>query len=77
MPNGHLLMAIDTKENILIEYSDKGQHIRDIRVSSPPYAIAVIDLDRIVVTYGKALFVEIIQTNPYNLEKKISLQKNC
>ncbi|CAG2226609.1 unnamed protein product [Mytilus edulis] len=75
LPNGNLVMANATEENLLIEYSDTGEHIRDIQVSGQPYAIDVIDRDRIVVTYGDATFIEIIHSNTFNVEMKISLQK--
>ncbi|XP_071150322.1 uncharacterized protein [Mytilus edulis] len=77
LPNGKLLMAIDTKENKFIEYSDTGEHIRDIPVSSEPYAVAVIDLNRIVVTYGDALYLEIMNNKTFNVDKKIRLQIDC
>ncbi|CAG2225685.1 unnamed protein product [Mytilus edulis] len=77
LPNGNLLMANDTTRNYLIEYSNAGDHIRDIPVSGRPYDIAVIDLDHIVVTYGDTYFVEILHTNTFNVEKKISLRKSC
>ncbi|CAG2226611.1 unnamed protein product [Mytilus edulis] len=77
LPNGNLLMANATKEYHLKEYNDRGEHIRDIRVSDQPYAIAMIDFDRIVVSYGGALFIEIRHINTFNVEKKISLQNNC
>ncbi|XP_063411420.1 uncharacterized protein LOC134694345 [Mytilus trossulus] len=77
LPNGNLLMANDTEENHLIEYSDAGEHIRDIPVSGPPYDIDRIDLDRIVVTYGDALYIEIMNCKTFNVEKKISLQHSC
>ncbi|CAC5408364.1 unnamed protein product [Mytilus coruscus] len=77
LPNGNLLMANITEENHLIEYSDAGEHIRDIPVSGPPYDIDVIDLNLIVVTYGDEFFVEIMHTNTFNVEKKISLRKSC
>ncbi|XP_063418515.1 E3 ubiquitin-protein ligase TRIM22-like [Mytilus trossulus] len=77
LPNGNLLMANATKDNQLIEYSDAGEHIRDIPVSDPPCDIAVLDLDRIVVTYENASYIEIINRKTFNVEKKISLQYSC
>ncbi|CAG2230663.1 unnamed protein product [Mytilus edulis] len=76
LPNGNLLMANATKEYHLKEYNDRGEHIRDIRVSDQPYAIAMIDFDRIVVSYGGALFIEIRHINTFNVEKKIQFKKN-
>ncbi|CAC5408351.1 unnamed protein product [Mytilus coruscus] len=75
LPNGNLLMLNCTQENHLIEYNDRGEYIRDISVSGKPCGIAVIDLNRIVVTYGDAFYVEIMNNNTFNVEKKISLQK--
>ncbi|CAG2230669.1 unnamed protein product [Mytilus edulis] len=60
------------QEKLLHELSDKGKHIRDIPVSGPPFDIDVIDLDRIVATYKEASFIEIMNTNTFNVEKKIS-----
>ncbi|XP_071150324.1 uncharacterized protein [Mytilus edulis] len=77
LPNGNLLLANNTRENKLIMYSDTGKHIRDIQVSGKPFDIAVIDLDRIVVTYGDESYIEIMNSNTFNVEKKISLQNSC
>ncbi|VDH91968.1 Hypothetical predicted protein [Mytilus galloprovincialis] len=77
LPNGILLLANNTRENKLIMYSDTGKHIRDIQVSGKPFDIAVIDLDRIVVTYGDESYIEIMNSNTFNVEKKISLQNSC
>ncbi|VDH97272.1 Hypothetical predicted protein [Mytilus galloprovincialis] len=75
--NGNLLMANSTEEKKLIEYSETGEHIRDIQVSSRPFDIAMIYLNRIVVTYGKESFLEIMNSNTFNVEKKFDLQKCC
>ncbi|VDH91970.1 Hypothetical predicted protein [Mytilus galloprovincialis] len=77
LPNGHLLLANYESENALIKYSETGEHVRDILVTTAPYDIDLIDVDRIVVTYGDALFMEIINNNTFDVEKKISLQKGC
>ncbi|XP_071150332.1 uncharacterized protein [Mytilus edulis] len=77
LPNGHLLMANGTKENHLKVYRDTGEHIRDILVSGKPYDIAVIDLNRIVVTYLDAFYLEVMNNNTFNVEKNISLQNSC
>ncbi|XP_052079892.1 uncharacterized protein LOC127718037 [Mytilus californianus] len=76
LPNGHLLMT-HKQENQLKEYSDTGEHIRDILVSGKPYDIAVIDLNRIVVTYGDALYLEIMNNNTFHIENSISLKNSC
>ncbi|VDI31828.1 Hypothetical predicted protein [Mytilus galloprovincialis] len=78
LPNGHVLMVSNAIENQLIEYSNTGEHIQDIQVSAKPNLIAMVDLNRIVVTYGeKALFLEIMNSNTFNIEKQISLQNSC
>lgn len=77
LPNGHLLMTNYTKESKLIEYTDTGDHIRDFQVSDKPFGIALLDLDRIVVTYGKDNFIEIMQNDTFNVEKKISFHDSC
>ncbi|CAG2208409.1 unnamed protein product [Mytilus edulis] len=76
LPNGHLLIA-NSKENRLIEYSDTGEHIRDIPVSDRPFDITVIDTNRVCVTYSDIKFVEILNGSTFNVEKKISLQTLC
>ncbi|CAG2230664.1 unnamed protein product [Mytilus edulis] len=77
LPNGNLLMASHTSDKYLFEYSNTGEHIRDIRVSGPPYDIAVIDLDRIVVTYGSASYLEIMNYKTFIVEKTIKLENSC
>ncbi|CAC5356916.1 unnamed protein product [Mytilus coruscus] len=77
LPKGHLLIANWTEENSLIEYSDTGEHIRDIPVSGSPFDITVIDPKRIVVTYDNTEFIEIMNSNTFNVEKKISLKNRC
>ncbi|XP_076088691.1 uncharacterized protein LOC143059087 [Mytilus galloprovincialis] len=77
LPNGNLLMANDKEKNHLKEYSTSGEYIRDIPISGQPYDIAVIDLERIAVTYGDASCLEIMNKNTFNVEKKISLQNRC
>lgn len=77
LPNGRLLMSNFTGHNYLVEYSQAGKHIRDIRVSEMPFDIAVIDLRSIVVTYGNAAFLEIMNVKTFAVSKKISLPKSC
>ncbi|CAG2246379.1 unnamed protein product [Mytilus edulis] len=75
LPNGNLLIANGTNE--ITEYSDKGEHIRDIPVSGRPFDIAVIDSNRIAMTYADIKFLEILNSNNFNSENKISLQNCC
>lgn len=77
LQSGHLLITNCTEENQLIEYSDTGEHIRDIRVSGIPFDIALIDHNRIVVTYGNAAFLEIMHIDNFKVERKIVLQDSC
>ncbi|XP_076088644.1 uncharacterized protein LOC143059065 [Mytilus galloprovincialis] len=77
LPNGNLLIANYSKEKHLIEYSDTGEHLRDIPVSVQPYDIDLIDSNSIVVTYGDDTFIEIINTNTFIVEKKINLLRSC
>ncbi|CAG2222993.1 unnamed protein product [Mytilus edulis] len=76
LSNGHLLMA-NSASKFLIEYSNTGEHINDIPVSQFPCSIAVIDSCRIVVTYGSASFLEIMNNDTFQVEKKISFPKSC
>ncbi|XP_052083278.1 E3 ubiquitin-protein ligase TRIM22-like [Mytilus californianus] len=77
LPNGHLLIANNTQEKYLIVYSDTGEHIRDIPVSARPFDITVIDSNRIVVTYTDTKFIEIMNSNSFNVEKRIKLKNSC
>ncbi|CAG2223692.1 unnamed protein product [Mytilus edulis] len=75
LPNGNLLIANGTNE--ITEYSDKGEHIRDIPVSGRPFDITVKDSNRIGMTYGDLKYLEIMNSNNFNSENKISLQNCC
>ncbi|VDH94965.1 blast:Tripartite motif-containing protein 45 [Mytilus galloprovincialis] len=63
LPNSHLLIADYNRDKVIMEYSDDGTHIRDIPVSDPPYDFAIIDSDRIAVTYGLKRNMEIFNIN--------------
>ncbi|XP_071148097.1 E3 ubiquitin-protein ligase TRIM22-like [Mytilus edulis] len=74
LPNGNLLMTNYSKQNQLVEYKYTGEHMRDIQVSALPFFIAVIDPNRIAVTYGDtAKFLEIRNTHSFRAEKEIRL----
>ncbi|VDI73093.1 Hypothetical predicted protein, partial [Mytilus galloprovincialis] len=77
LPNGNFLIANCTNENLLIEYSDTGGHIRDIPVSGKPFDITVIDSYRIVLSYANMKFLEIMNSKTFKVEKKIRLQNSC
>ncbi|VDI71122.1 Hypothetical predicted protein [Mytilus galloprovincialis] len=77
LPNGNLLMTNYSKQNQLVEYKYTGEHMRDIQVSALPFFIAVIDPNRIAVTYGDtAKFMEIRNTHSFRAEKEIRLLSN-
>ncbi|CAC5394673.1 unnamed protein product [Mytilus coruscus] len=76
LSNGHLLMANYTK-NYLIEYNDSAEHNREIRVSGSPFGVAVIDPRRNVVTNSLAEFLEKMNNNTFQIEKRISFQDSC
>ncbi|CAC5408366.1 unnamed protein product [Mytilus coruscus] len=78
LPNGNLLMTNNSKQNQLVEYKNTGEHMRDIQVSALPFFIAVIDPNRIAVTYGDtAKFMEIRNTHSFCTEKEIRLLSYC
>lgn len=79
LPNGHLLATQTSRPTFLVEYSDTGAHIRDIEVpvSGLPFDIAVIDRNRIVVTYGKPEFIEILNYNTCRVERRVELNDYC
>ncbi|CAC5356922.1 unnamed protein product [Mytilus coruscus] len=77
LPNANTLIANNTTENYLTEYSNTGEDIRDTPVSGRPFDITVIEPQRIVVTYDNTKFIEIMNSNTFNLEKKIRLQNSC
>lgn len=58
-------------------YSEAGKHIRDIKVSEMPFDIVVIYLSSIVMTYGNATFLEIMNNKTFVVNKKISFSKSC
>lgn len=76
--DGHLLLA---NYNGLIagvmEYSDAGQFIRNIDVSEQPFDVAVIETDRIAVTYGEYDYAEIVDVKNKTDNKKIQFQNSC
>ncbi|CAC5408362.1 unnamed protein product [Mytilus coruscus] len=78
LPNGNLLMTNNSKQNQLVEYKYTGDHMRDIQISALAFFIAVIDPNRIAVTYGDtAKFMEIRNTHSFRAEKEIRLLSYC
>ncbi|VDI42410.1 Hypothetical predicted protein [Mytilus galloprovincialis] len=77
LSNGNLLIADSKGNNILLEYNDDGKFIRDTPVSAQPYNIALIDNDRVVVSYGNLQYIEIIDLNTTIVIKRLKLQNDC
>ncbi|VDI71127.1 Hypothetical predicted protein [Mytilus galloprovincialis] len=79
LPNGHLLTSQYTWDICLVEHSDTGEYIRDvpIPVFKKPYDIAVIDRNRIAVTYGEPEFLEIMNLKTCKIERRVELKDYC
>ncbi|CAG2252679.1 unnamed protein product [Mytilus edulis] len=77
LSNGHLLYANYTFQNNIFEYNEDGNHIDRFKVSATPYDIAVLDSDRIAITYGYKRFFEIFNYRNSRIEKKIQTGDCC
>ncbi|CAC5395455.1 unnamed protein product [Mytilus coruscus] len=77
LPNGNLLFANIDGNSVVMEYSEDGKHIRDIPCSGRPFDLAVIDTDRIAVTYGNKKYVEILNLEKNTVEKEIKFENDC
>ncbi|XP_071172326.1 transcription intermediary factor 1-alpha-like [Mytilus edulis] len=77
LPNSHLLIANPNGNKAIMEYSDDGTHIRDIPVSDTPYDLAIIDSDRMAVTYDKKAYMEILNINNKTVHLKVTFHRNC
>ncbi|XP_063420778.1 uncharacterized protein LOC134705995 [Mytilus trossulus] len=60
------IIFADYTGSMLMEYNNKGKHIRDILVDHRPFDLAAVYSDRIVVSYGVSKYMEIINTNREN-----------
>ncbi|CAC5389421.1 unnamed protein product [Mytilus coruscus] len=76
LPNEHLLFA-NYFSTELLEYSKDGNFIGSIQVSATPFAITVLDSDRIAITYGDKGFFEIFNYRTSWVEKKIETGGHC
>ncbi|CAC5404476.1 TRIM2_3 [Mytilus coruscus] len=76
LSNGHLLM-VNCAGKSLIEYTNTGEHIRDIPVSGTPFGIAVINPRCIVVSYATANFLAIMNNITFKVEKKIRFKRSA
>ncbi|XP_071171922.1 transcription intermediary factor 1-alpha-like [Mytilus edulis] len=77
LPNSHLLIADYIGDKVIMEYSDDGRHIRDIPVSDTPYDLAIIDIDRMAVSYGGKYYMEILNINNKMVLAKVSFRFSC
>ncbi|XP_071172202.1 uncharacterized protein [Mytilus edulis] len=78
LPNNHLLIAdFNNKNTAMIEYSDDGRHIRDIPVSYQPFDLAIIDSDRMAVSYGPKQNMEILNINNKTVHTKVTFEWGC
>ncbi|VDI45253.1 Hypothetical predicted protein [Mytilus galloprovincialis] len=75
LPNSHLLIADYNENKAIMEYSDDGTHIRDIPVSGEPFDFAIIDSDRIAVTYDK--FMTILNIEDNTVDAKVFFKWSC
>ncbi|XP_071160948.1 uncharacterized protein [Mytilus edulis] len=75
--NGNVLIADYWVSKVLMEYSEDGEHIRDIPCSNPPFDLTIIDTDRIAVTYGDSQCIEILNIKNTTVEKKVNFEKDC
>ncbi|VDI70801.1 uncharacterized protein [Mytilus edulis] len=76
LPNNNLLIANYNEDKAIMEYSDDGTHIRDITVSDTPFDLAIIDGDRIAVTYTKKI-MEIRNINNKMVHMKVTFEWGC
>ncbi|CAG2190267.1 unnamed protein product [Mytilus edulis] len=77
LPNSHLLIVNYNKNKVIMEYSDDGRHIRDIPVSDKPFDLAIIDSDRIAVSYGGNNYMEILNINNKMVLAKVTFRLSC
>ncbi|VDI09067.1 Hypothetical predicted protein [Mytilus galloprovincialis] len=77
LPNSHSLIADYNGDKVIMEYSDDGRQIRDIPVSYKPFDFAIIDSDRIAVSYGGNYYMEILNINNKMVLAKVSFKWNC
>ncbi|VDI33204.1 Hypothetical predicted protein [Mytilus galloprovincialis] len=76
LPKSHLLIADYYGDKVIMEYKDDGRHIRDIPVSDQPFDLAIIDSDRIAVSYfGNNM--EILNINNKTVLAKVSFESGC
>ncbi|VDI42365.1 Hypothetical predicted protein [Mytilus galloprovincialis] len=77
MASGNLLIADHKGQTVLMEYNEDGHFIRDIPVSAHPWDLAVIDTDRIAVSYRSLCYIEIIDIKKIIVLKTVELKDKC
>ncbi|XP_071172327.1 tripartite motif-containing protein 2-like [Mytilus edulis] len=77
LPNSHLLIANFNGNKAIMEYSDDGRHIRDIPVSHKPFDLAIIDSDRMAVSYYGNNYIEILNINNKKVHAKVTFEWGC
>lgn len=76
LSNSHLLIVNYQEDKVIMEYSDNGRYIRDIPVSQKPFDLAIIDSDRMAVSYGNK-YMEIVNINNKMVLAKITVEWGC
>ncbi|CAG2238333.1 unnamed protein product [Mytilus edulis] len=60
LSNGNVLIADYVGKNFIMEYSEDGEHIRDIPCSNEPFDFTVMGSEHIAVSYGDSKYIEIL-----------------
>ncbi|XP_071172323.1 E3 ubiquitin-protein ligase TRIM45-like [Mytilus edulis] len=76
LPNSHLLIVNYNENKVIIEYSVDGRYIRDIPVSGQPFDLAIIDSDRMAVSYS-GNNMEILNINNKMVLAEVTFRWKC
>ncbi|XP_052106160.1 uncharacterized protein LOC127738810 [Mytilus californianus] len=76
LANGNLLIADHNGQNVLMEYNEDGNFIRDIPVSARPWDLTVIDTDHIAVSYRALCYIEVIDIRK-KIVKTVKFKNYC
>ncbi|CAG2238883.1 unnamed protein product [Mytilus edulis] len=79
LTNGNVLIANFYGPSVLMEYSEEGEHIRDIPCSKPTFDVTVLDAERIAVTYGNSSDgnIDILNIKNNTNVQKVKLNSRC
>ncbi|VDH94963.1 Hypothetical predicted protein [Mytilus galloprovincialis] len=77
LPNSHLLIVNCYENKVIIEYSVDGRYIRNIPVSDKPFDLAIIDSERMAVSYGRNHYMEILNINNKTVLAKVTFEWSC